>query len=176
MRLFTALRFPETTLQQIGEVENIFSAQDAAARFVPLENFHLTLVFIGEVPDDILSREALAEACAQYKTEGGAPLSLRFSGTGTFHGKGGAILWLGIEPEPAVTRLVSLIKTALRARGVPFDDKAFNPHITLARKYKGDAKLPIPLPEPITISEAALVWSHRVNDKLTYEDIALEAL
>lgn len=109
-------------------------------RFVPKENYHLTLAFLGEADEDVVRRamEALDEACCAA----GAP-RLVPEGLGRFGRPTDATLWLGLAENEGLGALASLVRERLRDQGVAFDEKPFRPHITLARR----ARLPKgPLP------------------------------
>lgn len=167
MRLFTALRFSKKTITALSAVQNCFKALDAAARYTRPDNFHITLAFIGDVPDSAPAKDALRAACNTYRRHSGRPAVLTFSAPGTFRG---GILFLGAVPTPELTALSRAVRTSLQAYAVPFDPKPFRAHLTLARKYKG----PLPglaLPEPVTCTHADLVLSHRVENVLTYDTI-----
>src|SRR5580704_13112574 len=97
MRLFVALALPETIRWQL----RLLCGGLAGARWVPPENFHLTLRFIGEVDgaefDDIDA--ALAGVRAPR-------FAMSFAGVGHFGG-GGKLrsIWAGVDKQPALTHL-----------------------------------------------------------------------
>ncbi|HEX9078784.1 MAG TPA: RNA 2',3'-cyclic phosphodiesterase, partial [Desulfuromonadaceae bacterium] len=43
------------------------------------------------------------------------------------------VLWVGLEPEPLLSSLASLVRTAVQACAIPQEERPFSPHITLAR-------------------------------------------
>lgn len=55
---------------------------------------------------------------------------------GKFGRASDATLWLGIAPVPELITLTERMREELAARDIPFDDKPFKPHITLARRAR----------------------------------------
>lgn len=177
MRLFTAIRFPEEVLNPIVELIDQARRVDPDARYVRKDQLHLTLDFIGEVPSAQASEEALEAACARWRASGEGSFTLSFSDLGTFRGKGGAVFWLGLAPSEALTFFEAILREELQDRGLLSDSRAYSPHITLARKFRAtseqiaalNAKRP-QIPN-MTVSEATLVLSHRVDGVLTYDNL-----
>jgi 2'-5' RNA ligase len=96
---------------------------------VPVEQIHLTLSFLGEVDGTTL--DLLSGALATIKVPG---FNLCFSGTGCFPDRHRPrVLWVGLEPEPLLSSLASLVREAVLACNIPLDERPFSPHITLAR-------------------------------------------
>ncbi len=172
-RLFTALRFPKNTINEIDILQKSLMKEDPKARFVtPVENFHLTLFFIGMTDRLEDCEEALKNACLLYKEQIGRPITLEFDRLGTFRSKGGSVLWLGIKENKDLETLAGLIPKELDPFGIEGDRKKFRAHITLARKFRGEIPTSVTLPEPITLDKAYLVWSHRnEDDVLVYDNL-----
>ena len=125
MRLFIAIEIP-------AEVKKILSTlrrDIPGVRWVPPEQLHLTLLFLGEVAPENLDRLCTALAAITI-----APFTLTFDRTGCFpRPTAPRILWAGIKPQPALSRLVHLAREAAAECGVIVEEKPFSPHITLAR-------------------------------------------
>jgi 2'-5' RNA ligase len=98
----------------------------AAARPVPATDLHLTLVFIGPLPAEHLPQviAAIDQPAPAFEFELDRPAMWR-----------GGLVVLGTSrvPEPLRRRQVG-IGRALAERGLPFDDRRFRPHVTLARR------------------------------------------
>lgn len=94
----------------------------------PLD-WHLTLVFIGELPDQAL---ACVEAAAAFPY---APIAISLDRIGYFPGS--RVLWCGpaSTPEP-LARLVSGLQTRLKSCGIEPDPRPYRPHLTLARQVR----------------------------------------
>lgn len=125
MRLFVALGLPEAVSTQLtGLIGGI-----PGARWVPPENLHLTLRFIGEV--EPWRAEEVDEALAGIRAR---PFDLVLNGLGLFE-KAGRInaLWVGVERSEALLRLQAKVETALQRVGLDPERRRFAPHVTLAR-------------------------------------------
>ena len=99
------------------------------ARWVPVEQIHLTLAFLGEVEEAAV--ELLNEELARIQPP---EFHLCFGGTGCFPNRHRPrVLWLGVEPEPQLNDLVARVHAAVQACSIPQEERPFSPHITLAR-------------------------------------------
>ncbi len=125
MRLFVALDLPSSLRTRLSWM----SGGLQGARWVPPENYHVTLRFIGEVP--AWRAEEIDLALAGLRATG---FELQLSGVGTFE-KGGKVmsLWIGVDRDPALDHLQSKIETAMQRAGLDSERRRFNPHVTLAR-------------------------------------------
>jgi len=125
-RLFTAVDLPVAVAQELAALG--FGLP--GARWVPAEQLHLTLRFIGEV-DGGLFRD-LGQALAEVKA---APFSMGLLGFGCFPPRGPArILWAGVEPPAPVAALYRKVENVLVRRGLVAPEKRkFAPHVTVAR-------------------------------------------
>ena len=130
MRLFVALDLPWWLREQLAILSG---AGIPGARWVPPENYHLTLRFIGETP--AYRAEEIDLALAGLRGRG---FSLTFTGLGVF-GRGGpkgeraTTLWVGVERNPQLDHLQTKIETALQRAGLEPERRRFAPHVTLAR-------------------------------------------
>jgi RNA 2',3'-cyclic 3'-phosphodiesterase len=125
VRLFVALDLPDALRQRL----NWLAGGLPGARWVPPENYHLTLRFIGEVPP--YRAEEVDGALAALR---GRAFPLTLAGTGAF-GKGGRAnaLWAGVERSDALDHLQNKIETALQRIGLEPERRRWAPHVTLAR-------------------------------------------
>ncbi|HTI01824.1 MAG TPA: RNA 2',3'-cyclic phosphodiesterase [Acidisoma sp.] len=125
MRLFVALDLPWPLRERLMQL----STGIPGCRWMPAENLHLTLRFIGEVPNWRAEEIDLALHAIKARN---FPLTL--SGVGLFE-KGGRVtsLWAGIERCPQLDHLQSKVETALQRAGLEPERRRFTPHVTLAR-------------------------------------------
>jgi 2'-5' RNA ligase len=125
IRLFVALALPAALKAQLA----LLAGGIPGARWVPPENYHLTLRFIGEV--ESWRAQEVDDALAGIRAPG-FELSLR--GLGTFE-KGGRIsaLWVGAEKNEGLAFLQAKVETALQRAGFEPERRRFAPHVTLAR-------------------------------------------
>jgi 2'-5' RNA ligase len=144
MRLFVALDLPWAVREQLAALSG---SGIPGARWVPPENYHMTLRFIGETRRDI-ARD-IDDALLALNTRG---FLLTLCGMGTF-AKGGvsSALWVGVERNPALTHLRGKIETALQRCGLEPERRRFQPHVTLAR-----------LDNPAETKVAAFVQAHNL--------------
>ncbi len=96
IRLFVALPLPPMVRQHLA----LISGGVPGARWTSLENFHLTLRFIGEVDEGTAAD--VDEALLRLKAR---PFSLQLAGVGVFGGDKLRQLWVGVEREPALVTL-----------------------------------------------------------------------
>lgn len=125
MRLFVALDLP----WEIKETLAGFVTNLPGARWVPIQNFHITLRFIGETGR--LQAEEIDHALAAIRVPA---FSVSLAGAGWFERAGRATsLWIGVERNDSLFHLQSKIETALRRVGLQPEKRRYNPHVTLAR-------------------------------------------
>ena len=125
MRLFVAIDFPDAIKDQVSALK----AEIPTARWVNRDQMHLTLFFIGDTERIQDVKEALAAVKA-------APFNLTLSGVGRFppgDRKPPRVLWVGINPQPALNDLQARVTKALTAIDFKAEDRPFSPHLTLAR-------------------------------------------
>jgi 2'-5' RNA ligase len=125
MRLFVALDLPWTIRQNLSDL----AIGLPGARWVPPENLHLTLRFIGEAP-----RHIAEEIDAALHALRGRSFAIEIAGVGIFEKSGRlSTLYAGVERNQSLDHLQGKIETALQRIGLAPERKRFAPHITLAR-------------------------------------------
>lgn len=125
IRLFTALALPDDLRARIAGME----AGIDGARWVPAENLHITLRFIGEVPEDRVD-----DIVAALDDVRGRAVTVSPGSAGHF-GSGRKLrsIWVGIAPSPELATLHDKIDHALVRCGLPPEGRKYAPHITVAR-------------------------------------------
>ncbi len=124
-RLFVGIDLPEEICDQLKPL----CCGLPGARWVPLEQLHLTLCFIGETDGSTFLdiKEALSEIVA-------APFSLQLRGVGAFPPRGQPrIVWVGVEKCEPLMVLQRKITTRLFQLGLSLENRKYSPHLTLAR-------------------------------------------
>lgn len=125
MRLFVGLDLPWELKQQLARLAGGLPG----ARWVPPDNYHLTLRFVGEVSPP--RAEELDLALGALRGKG---FTLTLAGVGTFARAGREVaLWVGAERSPQLEHLQAKVDTALQRAGFLREKRRFLPHITLAR-------------------------------------------
>jgi 2'-5' RNA ligase len=131
IRLFVAIDLPQPVCDRLagmgGGVPN--------ARWVPPENMHLTLRFIGEVENGFA--QDIDTALTKLHSPG---FDIELDGIG-FFGKASAarVLWAGVRRSEPLLRLQTKVEAALWDAGVPAEERKFSPHVTLARMRRAPA-------------------------------------
>ena len=119
-RLFVALRPPAVIRQGlIATMQGV-----PGARWQDDEQLHVTVRFIGEV--DRHQAEDVAAALGRTR---GDRITARIAGVGRFDDT----IWAGLEPRGPLATLHALVDGALRLAGIAPDNRAYLPHVTLAR-------------------------------------------
>lgn len=123
-RLFTALEIPHDAALSLS----LLRGGLPGARWIDVENYHLTLRFIGDV-DGPLADE-IANALDRVRR---APFTLTLAGVGAFGSKKPHSVYAGLRPSPDLTALQGEIDRICQRLGVSADQRKFTPHVTLAR-------------------------------------------
>jgi RNA 2',3'-cyclic 3'-phosphodiesterase len=130
VRIFIALDISAEVRDSLADLRPRFESLSTAARWVRLENAHITLKFIGEVPDETVERVRATMELLRARP----PLELRFAGLGFFPDeRRPRVFWVGMEGGAPLTDLVAAIETHLEPLGIAREKRPFRPHLTLAR-------------------------------------------
>jgi len=141
MRLFIAVNFSEKVKRRILVVQDRIKEQAKKGKFPPEENLHLTLVFLGETPEDRIPEITNAMKAAVSSGEKPDPsFTITFFYAGFFKRGRKELWWLGTDArknpndnEP-LKKLQKRLTSELLARNIPVDPKPFTAHITLGRE------------------------------------------
>ena len=174
LRLFAAVEIPDHVTASILAVLPPLRRAHRGLRWTDPAGWHLTLAFMGWVPAERAEpiREALGQVARQVP-----PFPLALTGAaGTF--SSGA-LWAELARQPLLERLAVEVRRALEAVVEPADkDRAFRPHLTLARargraaqeareaadRYQGPALA-------WTVERLVLMRSHLLKTGARYETV-----
>ena len=129
MRLFAAI---DLSAEVVGNLEDLLRQLQPAAQinWSPPANLHITTKFIGEWPEDRLPQQT--EALATLSSRG--PLSIAVEKLGFFpNPHAPRVFWAGVRAGEGLAQLVRDTETALAPLGIAKEDRAFSPHLTLAR-------------------------------------------
>ncbi len=129
MRIFIGIDIDEEIRAQIARFLEGVRGFAPDVRWVNGESLHITLKFIGEQkPEQV---EAIRE---HLRSIHALVVKIRFAGYGFFPtAKAPRVFWIGIESGPQLATLAADIDTAVAAFGIEREQRAFNPHLTLAR-------------------------------------------
>ena len=130
MRLFVAVAPPAEQLQALDAALGV---RDESLRWVPPEQWHLTLVFCGEVSPTVVPEltERLARGAARTPR---FEVNLAAAGSFPRQAARARVLWVGLGGElETLTRLAERCSAAARRSGIGVEDRPFRPHLTVAR-------------------------------------------
>ena len=139
MRAFIAIDLPDALHAALAEAPRELRRAAPEARWSKPEGIHLTLKFLGEISD--AQTKYVVEALTQLGPF--EPFEIGVKGFGFFPSeRGPRVFWAGVAAPPALAELASQIDARLARIGFAREDRAFSPHLTLAR-----FKVPRPQPE-----------------------------
>ncbi|MFI5835511.1 RNA 2',3'-cyclic phosphodiesterase [Micromonospora sp. NPDC051300] len=137
MRLFAAVYPPASAVADLtARAAELRIATGADARLADPAHLHLTLAFLGEVPDDRLVdvESTLGLAAQAFRDGRGSSPWLRLGGGGSFGQGRSTVLWVDVGGETeALDTLARLVRDGLRRAELPYDEKPFRAHLTIAR-------------------------------------------
>lgn len=129
MRLFTAIEPSPDTLANLKIL--LDSLRPAAPlRWSPPANLHVTTKFIGDWPESRLAELTAALSAISLP----APFPLAIRGLAWFpNPHQPRVLFAGVHAGPPLHQLAGATAAVLAPFGIPADERAYNPHLTLAR-------------------------------------------
>jgi 2'-5' RNA ligase len=154
-RTFFAIEIPESLGRGIERLQERLTADLPGCRWAMSRPFHMTLAFLGDVPNHYLESLQKIVASSVYRFQ---PFDLRFDGLGAFPSpRRGRVLWAGLAAlEPAMLReLRESVVAGVKKGGHPVDEEQFHPHVTLGR-FKPGRRRPCDL---TTVVERYRSWS-----------------
>ncbi|MET8699823.1 RNA 2',3'-cyclic phosphodiesterase [Kitasatospora sp. NPDC004723] len=133
LRVFVALAPPDDAKDELARALQPAYAAYPGLRWNRIEDWHITLAFLGELPSTAVPplRSVLAGTAASHP----AP-ALRLRGGGHFDQR---LLWSGIDGDlEGLHTLAADVREQVRSCGIGFRDRALHPHLTLARARRDD--------------------------------------
>lgn len=132
IRTFVAVFPPEEVSSALGRSVEEFRRVAPEAKWVAAANFHFTMRFLGDLPEERLD---LLTRCVAESIRGEAPLEVTLKGLGAFPSPTKPrVLWVGTGGGgEGLVRLAKLVETRLRSERFGKADKRFSPHLTIAR-------------------------------------------
>lgn len=130
--MFAAFLLDDAARAELARMGAKLARTCTGVRWVPAEQLHVTVKFLGEVPDrdvaDVV--EAMAEGARRA-----APFEFEIAGCGCFPPRGPVrIVWAGTgDGAEAMTRAANAVCGALEELGFAGESRAWSPHITIGR-------------------------------------------
>lgn len=130
-RTFIAIRFPLPVMFERLYRGLTLHLENEPVKWVPIENFHITLHFLGNTSEsmeskviDLMDREMLPFPV----------FTVNICGFGGFPNLNRPkVLWFGLQYGNILNRLQQKLGSELGNRGFELDKRKFNPHLTIAR-------------------------------------------
>jgi RNA 2',3'-cyclic 3'-phosphodiesterase len=179
LRLFVAFDVPPEAVAALDRATRPWRDEFPRARWVPAENWHVTLKFVGQTWPRLEAwvRERVGEAAS-----GAHPVATRLTGLGSFpSATRGRVLWAGIDDDAGDLALIASGLDEALAPEFPPERRPFSPHLTLAR-----SEPPVRVPpsfagsslEPVafTVDRLVLFRSHLRRPAPRYEALETFAL
>lgn len=131
LRCFIAVGIPGAVKEQLTGVMGRLKKSGADVRWVPIENVHLTLKFLGATEEDIIAdiTDALYNRLSSY-----CPFCIRIDGVGCFPDtRRPRVIWAGIVGSRELEGLAEDVDSEMVKLGYAAEDRAFSPHLTMGR-------------------------------------------
>ena len=172
MRLFIAINFEEDIKERIQDIIKELKKSSLQGTYVNKEHIHLTLEFLGEVPED--KANIIKNVIDQVST---IPFILQLEGIGFFKRREGDIYWIGIEENEELLKIRSQLHDRLIREGFQLENREYKPHLTIGRKilmdeaFNQEILLETIDQLKINIDKIELMKSEHINGKLTHSVI-----
>jgi 2'-5' RNA ligase len=170
-RLFIAFEVPEEIREAVLREVPRLKRTGAEVRFAAKDHLHVTVRFLGEVPEGSIPEVSamLGRAC-----EESAPFGVEVRGLGTFGGRAPRVVWAGVAgiSEPgarALHRLHRMVDEGARQLGFPSDRDGFSGHLTLGR-VKSPKKAPALL-EAVRASQDRVFGRFQVGELVLFRSV-----
>ena len=160
MRIFVAIQLSDEMKSSLNGTLHALKRAGVRGSYVPAQNLHLTLAFLGEVRDSAEVMEAL-------RTVKFRPFKLSLEGLGNF----GNLLWAGLQGSRELDAAVQRVRGALEEAGIAYDRKKFTPHITLIRRMQGSRDGADVTKTSMTVKKISLMKSEVKEGKRVYTEI-----
>lgn len=154
MRVFIAVELSDEMKKPVITFMHDLKKSGITGNFVPAQNLHMTLAFIGETDDVRPIREAMDRITPEKAR-------LIVSGCEFWDDT----LVLTVKGNQKLKKLSQDIRKELKNRGISYDEQEFRPHISVIRRVKG-RKLTVPAPAAeMTVTKISLMKSVLQNNR-----------
>lgn len=133
-RAFLAIDVEEAEVaDRVAELQRIIAGTGADVKLVERENLHLTLQFLGEIPEPMVEGVYKVMSCVKM-----SPFKAQLRGLGAFPSMNfPRVVWVGVEKGASeVEGIYRQLEPGLKKLGFR-SDKEFAPHLTIARVKSG---------------------------------------
>lgn len=135
IRTFIAIEIPSDIKEEIARFQEETASAGFQVRWVKSQNIHVTLKFIGEIPETLV-HQVIKDVFEEPSL--GEKFQITIGGTGVFPNiRKPRILWVGITSgENEITQLTNRLEERLALLNIPKEKRPFHPHLTLGRFKK----------------------------------------
>lgn len=125
MRTFLGISIPDEVKEQLTSI--CYGLPDI--KWVDEENFHITLVFLGEQTQEEVDR--ISDFCSEISVSN---FDLELRSVGVFgKQKSPSILFAEVKQNPHLLQLQKILDSGLRKRGIQPERQEYHPHVTIGR-------------------------------------------
>lgn len=179
MRAFVGIELSQSVKEGIKIIQAIVKENAHRGRYKHIDNFHITLKFLGEVSKEDISKinEVLQNTVTKQNH-----FDLLIDKIGFFKGRKNIhALWLGmVRDSRHIIDLYKDIEEGLVRKSFKKDNKPYTPHITIAQDLvlKDDfenleGKLDLDIIPSINIRSISLIKSEQIKGKRIYTPISI---
>ena len=132
IRSFVAIELSPDIRSQIEKIQNELKGSSADVRWVRSRGIHLTLKFLGGIPEEKIPEIAGVLTRCAAETES---FNLTIHSLGAFPNPANPkVIWIGVEDESGrLLKAQQSVEKSLAAIGFKEEKRAFTPHLTLGR-------------------------------------------
>jgi len=130
IRLFVALKIPVDVKNKLLQICNQLTQTPELLKWEKPEKIHLTLKFIGEVEEELVS--SIAKEIAFVEEYNSFNFSVAKFGF-FFRSGEPKILWAGLKTDESIYSLVEEMNKRLSIFSIPVEKRKFKPHLTMLR-------------------------------------------
>ncbi len=160
MRLFAAVQLSDEIRKPVTGVMHDLKKLGVKGEYVPAQNLHLTLAFIGETDNPGAVKAAFQGIFFK-------PFRLALTEMNTF----GDLLYVGVRGSQGLSGAAKAVRDALDAAGIAYDRKKFTPHITIIRKANGKWQAAQAPKGEMMVKKISLMKSSVKDGKTVYTEI-----
>lgn len=131
MRLFLAVELEPELRRLLHDATAPLRTASPDSTWVAEDRLHLTLKFLGEQPETLVSPliTAMEEIAKRHW-----PVGMQLRGVGAFPNlRRPRVMWIGIEPAPKLELLQNDVEERCATLGIDVEGKPFRPHLTIGR-------------------------------------------
>jgi 2'-5' RNA ligase len=166
-RAFLAVVPPDPVLDAVEARLRPLCAVDPPLRWLPRNQWHITVQFLGPVADDDALTTAVGDALTHVD-----PFTVRLSGMGAFPTlRRATVAWIGVEDAVPLETLATIVHTTTAALGYEPEGRPYHPHLTIGRLTRPQSLSPLhdafgdsAVGPPWTVGEIALIQSETRPD------------